>query len=107
LLMLGLVAVYSSIHLLISRRIVFLGSGSGAVVTTMLLVVVYFAGGAAALAAITFLGLSLIVAGVRAVAGCELMAIPNLLFGTDAELACLMFSPLDRLERKLRMKREG
>jgi len=62
-------------------------------------------GGKGALAAVTFLGISLVVAGVRAAPGCELMAVPGLLFGKHAELACLIFSPLDRLERKLRSKR--
>ena len=57
------------------------------------------------LAAVTFLGVSLVVAGVRAAAGCELMAIPGVLFGKHTELACLIFSPLDRLERKWRSKR--
>lgn len=57
------------------------------------------------LAAVTFLGISLVVAGVRAAPGCELMAIPGLLFGKHTELACPIFSPLDWLERKLRSKR--
>jgi hypothetical protein len=39
-------------------------------------------------------------------AGCELMAIPDVLLGKRIELACLIFSPLDRLERKLRSKRD-
>jgi hypothetical protein len=56
------------------------------------------------LAAVTFLGVSLVVAGVRATPGCEVMAIPGLLFRKHTELACLIFSPLDRLERKLRSK---
>ena len=53
--------------------------------------------GEGVLAAVTFLGISLIVAGVRAAPGCELMAIPGLFFGKHTELACLIFSPLDRL----------
>ena len=57
------------------------------------------------LAAVTFLGISLVVAGLRAAPGCEVMAIPGLLFGKHTELACLIFSPLDRLERKLRSER--
>jgi hypothetical protein len=46
----------------------------------------------------------LVVAGVRALSGCELMAIPGIFFRKDTELACLVFSPLDKLERKLRGK---
>jgi hypothetical protein len=113
LLMLGLVGVYSLIHIVVSRRIVPFGSCLGAVVALGLLVALYVAGasgsqilgrGKGELAAVTFLGVSLVVAGVRAAPGCELMAIPGALFGKHTELACLIFSPLDRLERKLRSK---
>jgi hypothetical protein len=114
LLVLGLIVVYSLIHIVVSRRIVVFGLCLGAVVALGLLVALYVAGasrlpilgrGKGQLAAVTFLGVSLVVAGVRAAPGCELMAIPGLLFGKHTELACLIFSPLDRLERKLRSKR--
>jgi len=42
---------------------------------------------------------------MRADPGCEVMAIASLLFRKHTELACLIFSPLDTLERKLRSKR--
>jgi len=115
LLVLGLIGVYSLIHIVVSRRIVAFGSFLGAVVAFGLLVALY-AGGASVLpilghgkgqlAAATFLGISLVVAGVRAAPGCELMAIPGIFFGKHTELACLIFSPLDKLERKLRSKRD-
>jgi hypothetical protein len=114
LLVLGLIGVYSVIHVVVSRRIVVFGPCLGAVVPLALLVALYVAGasgspifgrGKGQLAAVTFLGISLVVAGVRAAPGCEVMAIPGLLFGKHTELACLIFTPLDRLERKLRSKR--
>ena len=114
LLMLGLIGVYSLIHVVVSRRIVTFGSSLGAVVAFGLLVTLYIAGasvlpilghGKGQLAAATFLGISLVVAGVCAAPGCELMAIPGVFFGKHTELACLIFSPLDKLERKLRSKR--
>ena len=114
LLMLGLIGVCSLIHI-VSRQIVRFGPFLGAILGLGLLVALYVAGGSALpilgrgkgqLAAITFLGISLVVAGVRGVPGCELMAIPGVFFGKDTELACLIFSPLDRLERKLRSKRD-
>ncbi len=113
LLMLGLTGIYSLIHVVISRRIVAFGPCLGAVVAVGLLVALFIASvpgspilghGEGELAAVTFLGISLVVAGVRAAPGCELMAIPGLLFGKHTELACVIFSPLDRLERKLRSK---
>jgi len=114
LLVLGLIGVYSLIHIVVSRRIVAFGSCLGAVVAFGLLVTLYIAGasglpilghGKGQLAAATFLGISLVVAGVCAAPGCELMAIPGVFFGKHTELPCLIFSPLDRLERKLRSKR--
>jgi len=113
LLVLGLVGAYSLIHIVVSRRIVAFGPCLGAVVANGLLIVLYVAGGsglpifghgAGQLAAVAFLGISLVVGGVRAVPGCELMAIPGAFFRKDTELSCLVFSPLDRLERKLRSK---
>jgi hypothetical protein len=114
LLMLGLLGAYSLIHILISRRIIFLGPCVGAIVAVGLLILLctvswpgisILGRGQGELAAVTFLGISLVVAGLRAAPGCEVMAIPGLLFGKHTELACLIFSPLDRLERKLRSKR--
>jgi hypothetical protein len=115
LLMLGLIGVYSLIHIVVSRRIVAFGPFLGAIMANGLLVALYLAGasglpifgrGKGQLAAVTFFGVSLVVAGVRAAPGCEVMAIPSLLFGKHTELACLIFSPLDRLERRWRSKRD-
>ncbi len=111
---LGLIGVYSLIHIVVSRRIVAFGPFLGAIVPLAFLVALYVTGssglpifghGKGQLAAVTFLGVSLVVAGIRAAPGCELMAIPGVLFGKHTELACIMFSPLDRLEHKLRSKR--
>jgi hypothetical protein len=116
LLMVGLVGAYSLIHVVVSRRIGGIGTCIGGTMAVMLLVALYLAGGHGSLilghgegqlAAVTFLGISLVVAGVRATPGCELMAIPGLFFGKDTELVCLIFSPLDKLERKLRSKPAG
>jgi hypothetical protein len=100
LLMLGLIGAYSLIHIVVSRRIVPFGSCLGAVVAAGLLVALYVAGasgspilgrGEGELAAVTFLGVSLVIAGVRATPGCELMAIPGVFLRKDTELACLIF----------------
>ena len=115
LLILGLIGIYCLLHITVSQRIVPFGPGLGAVGANGLLVALYFIGatglpiighGVGELAAVTFLGISLVVAGVRAVPGCEVMAIPDLFFRKNSELACLIFSPLDKLERKLRSKRD-
>jgi len=114
LLVLGLIGTYSLIHIVVSRRIIVFGPCLGAVVAAGLLVALYVAGsselpilgrGKGQLAAVTFLGVSLVVADMSAANGCDVMAIPSLLFGRHTELACLIFSPLDSLERKLRSRR--
>jgi len=111
LLMLGLIGAYSLIHISVSRRIAPFGPRLGAVVAAGLLVALYVAGasrlpilghGKGQLAAVTFLGISLVISGVYALPGCEVVAIPGMLFRKHIELACLIFSPLDKLERKLR-----
>jgi hypothetical protein len=114
LLILELIGVYGLIHFVVARRIIIAFSPGAATVTVhVLLVVLYVAGafrlpifghGAGQLAAVAFLGISLVVAGVRGVPGCELMAIPGVFFRKGTELSCLVFSPLDRLERRLRSK---
>jgi hypothetical protein len=113
LLIIGLIGIYSLIHIFISRRIIGFGPRLGAFVAIGLLVVLgalswpalaILGRGEGELAVVTFLGISLLIAGWRADPDCELMAIPDLLFGKNVEMPCLIFSPLDWLERKLRRK---
>jgi hypothetical protein len=83
----------------------------GATLVLALLLIVCLAGGlflgpgVGELAVVTFLGASLVFAAVRGDAGCELMSIPGALFGGRSSLPCIVFSPIDWLERKLRGKR--
>jgi len=113
LLVVGLIGVYSLIHFFMSRRIIGFGPRLGAFAAVGLLValcvlswpaVAMLGRGQGELAAVTFLGISLLIAGWRAAPGCELMAIPDLLFGKHTDMPCLIFSPLDWLERRLRRK---
>src|SRR5207249_4275930 len=116
LLMLGLLVVYSLLEVGLSRGLVTLGPGLGAVIGLAILVALYVVGsshaplvgrGEGQLAAGTFLAVSLVVAGLRGDAGCEVMAIPGALFRRHTELTCLVFSPLDWLERKWRSNLNG
>jgi hypothetical protein len=115
LLMLGLVGACSLIHIVISQRIFAFDPRLGAVAASAFLVALYVGGatglpiighGAGELSAVTLLSVSLLVAGLCASPGCELMAIPGLFFGKPSELPCIIFSPLDKLERKWRSKRD-
>ena len=108
-LILGFIIVYS----LIFTSLRLIGSVLGSILTHGLIVALYIAGisrlpilgsGKNQLAAVTFLAISLVVAGLRALPGCELMAIPALFFRAETDVACPIFSPFDKLERKLRRK---
>lgn len=61
-----------------------------------------FGRGEGALAVLVYIGVSLIVMAVRADPGCEVMTLPNLIFGKDTRLPCFLFSPIDAIERKVR-----
>jgi hypothetical protein len=47
-----------------------------------------------------FFGLGMLLAGIFRYGGCEVMAIPNLILRRDYVVFCLLFSPIDRLERR-------
>jgi hypothetical protein len=111
LLIVAILAVYSVIHVLASHKILGLNSWLGTALALALLVAVYLTGGRdglilgrgeGQLAAGTFLGASLLLAALRGDAGCELMSIPGALFDKRCRLPCVVFSPVDWLERKLR-----
>ena len=108
--MLVLIVVYSLTF--VSLRLV--GALLGSILMHGLIIAVYIAGcsrlpilggGKGQLAAVTFLGISLVVAGLRALPGCELMAIPALLFRMQTDVACPVFSAFDKVERKIRSKK--
>lgn len=51
-------------------------------------------------ATLLFVGGSMLLAGVRADAGCELLALSNWLLRRNDQLACAVFTPLDSLEQR-------
>jgi hypothetical protein len=51
-------------------------------------------------AAVVFYGASMLLAAVRGYAGCEVLAVSNWLLGRDDQVGCLVFSPLDHLDRR-------
>jgi hypothetical protein len=52
------------------------------------------------LAALLFYGSSMLVAAARGYGGCEIFAISNLLWRRDDQIACPVFQPIDRAERR-------
>ena len=61
---------------------------------------VVFGQGEGGTAAITYVGVSLLIDALRADSGCEVMALPGLIFGNRTHLACIVFSPVDALESR-------
>jgi hypothetical protein len=49
-----------------------------------------------------WLGASMLLAAARGYGGCEALAIPNLLTGRRDQIGCLLYSPIDSLERRRR-----
>ncbi len=52
-------------------------------------------------AVLIFYGLSMLLAALRGYGGCESLAISNWLLKRDDQLGCLVFSPIDYVERKV------
>lgn len=107
----ALFAIYVLMHRVLSRH---RGAGAARWLTSVIalvpVVLAYalglgkvpiFGSGAGQVGALIFLGVSLIVAGFRGDSGCEVMALPNALFGRRCHLACIVFSPIDGLEKRL------
>lgn len=56
-------------------------------------------------AAFIFYGASMLLAAIRGYAGCEVLAVSNWLLRRDDQIGCLVLSPLDQLEQRLRQSR--
>ena len=98
----GLTVFYAAIHWLVSTYLTRLNRWLGAFLAILPVFLVFFLGGVLAqIGALAFLAVSLLLAAVRADAGCEVMSIPSLVFGKRTHLMCLLFSPLDWVEEKI------
>ena len=52
-------------------------------------------------AALIFYGASMLLAAARGYAGCEVLAVPNWLLRRDDQVGCVVFAPVDALERRV------
>lgn len=107
---LALVGFYSLIHFLIFRFFSGINRWVGAGIANLPMVVVFllgvggglvFGNGEGQLGVMIFVGVSLILAGIRADYGCEVLSIPGLFLGRNSHLACIVFSPIDWMESKV------
>lgn len=103
----SLVVFYALLHLVMSRLLANLNQWVGAVMAvTPVFLMWYFGQGGGLLfgqgeggtAAITFLAVSFLVDFARGSAGCEVMALPGLMFGNRTHLPCILLCPIDRAE---------
>ena len=98
----GLAVFYSLLHWLVSSYLPKLNRWLGAFLAILPALLVFVLGGVLGqVGAASFIAVSLLLAALRADAGCEVMAIPSLVFGRRTHLMCLLFSPLDWLEEKI------
>ncbi len=68
---------------------------------------VLFGRGEGIVAALLYIGLSLLVMAARGARGCEVMVVPNLLLRREVSLPCLLFGPIDAWEDRRRRGVEG
>jgi len=106
-LMAALVSFYSLMHFVVSRFRPSLNRWLGAVLAVTPVVLLWLFGqgggplfgqGEGGTAAITYIGVSLLIDALTGDPGCEVMAIPGLLFRSRTDLCCIVFSPIDALE---------
>lgn len=97
----ALVALYTVVHLVVSRNLRWLHPWLGAAITVGPAFLIFLQGGVYAAGVIGFIGLSLILTAALGHPGCEVLAFPALFLGRQTHLACMLFSPLDWIEGKL------
>lgn len=106
----ALVLFYVLLHVAVMRLAPNINRWIGALVAVLPVAIVFVLGqgggmvfgqGEGATGALTFLAISFLVEFARADSGCEVMAIPGLIFRERTPLACLALTPVDMLEKKL------
>ena len=101
---LALIVFYFLVHVYITKYLPNINKMTGAVLASAPFLAVFFIGygGPAATGALTFIAVSLIIAAIRADCGCEVMSIPALIRGKHTHLSCILFSPIDSIEKGIK-----
>ncbi len=103
----GLLILYTVMHLVIAKYVPGLNRWLGAVLAVVPVMLVFlFGGGIGQMGAASYVGGSLFIDSLNGDGGCEVMAIPGLIFGKRTHLVCIAFSPFDWLEEKLTLGRK-
>ncbi len=97
----GLTAFYTVMHLVISKYFSGVNRWFGAFLAVAPVILVYVLGGPLGrVASVAYIGVSLLLQGIRSDGGCEVMSIPAILFGKRTHLVCIVFSPIDWVEER-------
>ncbi|MEN8375097.1 MAG: hypothetical protein ABFS34_06565 [Gemmatimonadota bacterium] len=95
----GVAAFYAAMHFVIDRYFRRLNPWIGAMLAVAPVAAVFLMSDAPGrLGSLIFLGVSLVLASIRADGGCEVMTVPGMMFGRHTHLFCLAFSPVDWAE---------
>jgi hypothetical protein len=98
-------AFYSAVHFSITRYMPTVNSWLGAILAVTPAALVYvFGGPVGRVAAITYIGISLVLQAIRSDGGCEVMSIPAIFFRRRTHLVCIAFSPIDWMEERLKTR---
>jgi hypothetical protein len=96
-------AFYSAMHFAITRYTPTVNSWLGAIVAVAPAALVYALGGPVGrVAAVAYVGISLVLQAIRSDGGCEVMSIPAIFFRRRTHLVCIAFSPIDWVEERLK-----
>ncbi len=98
----GLFVFYALVHVLISRFVPTINPWLGAFLAVTPVLLVFLMGGLPVRhGVVLFLGVSLLLTGIRGDGGCEVMTLPGMILGRRTHLVCILLSPLDWAEEKL------
>jgi hypothetical protein len=103
----GLAALYIGMHFVISKYVTGINRWLGALLAVAPVILVFLLGGPVGrVASVAYIGVSLVIQGIRSDGGCEVMSIPAIVFGKRTHLACLLFSPIDWVEERVSRRPE-
>ncbi len=103
---LGELAFYALLHLIISRFFHTVNRWTGAILAVAPAAAAIVLGHAPGLlGTLLFVGISLLFTAVRGEGGCEVMTLPGMMVGRRTHLVCIAFSPIDWVEDRIAQKR--
>jgi len=98
----GVTGFYVILHFVINRYLTNLHPWYGAVIAVAPVIVAFgFGGPHGRLASVAYVGVSLLLQVLRRDGGCEVLSIPSVVLGTRTHLACILFAPIDLVEKHL------